>query len=726
MKNLFKNLMLVAVAAMAFTACQNDIDELNAPKRIVNFTANIGGDDTRSGFVDKEDGATFYQSQWDGGEMLFVKAENTEKWPTVDSEGKFSVEFDANDNFATFYSPVASWEYNTSYSTYMPVIPSTQTPRANSVDPAAHILQAQNVSVSGSENISVTFEHAVAYGKMTVNTPADFEIAKVVINLQGVWYGVDKNLTYTINATNVENNTFWFATDVVEVSEMTVEAYNADGDIMAKTVTISEKPLKFDYGHVSTFSVSNLIKEEAPAAPVFTSAYTGSISSYHDFYMYFEDNTNNLEVLQLNPYYAANTDLTFTPGTYYIKSSAYNFYGEEYSTYGGTHLHGGTINISVVDKQYHFEFIDLTDVNGNVVLAYATYTGAVIGLNVPDFRTALTMPEPTAEKTGDLTATISWPSVDNAIGYKVACNCGIDTTTTNTSIDLEFPEYGTHYVFVTALAAEDDANYKNSETAAVELTLKDPNILADYIMDTVVWDESGERFKFTNAALYPSYVYIRFNESDIPGNNSIKVGEYQGAGLSDGTTAVPVGQFTARVGWDMWTIDSWGTFTSSTTVNVSFADNVYTIILTDSTGKTFGYKGMPDGWVAPADSGDEGGETPEPENPGEGGGDEPTEDYTNWNYSAVLDQGTSIVTLTDKSGTGRVIEFTLNEVSITKFYGDTSKQNYFTDVKVDGVAATATAESWFNFYRSGYVYNAEIDMTINGVHYSGIAASFSF
>ena len=71
MKNLFKNLMLVAVAAMAFTACSKDNNDVNAVSKITRyeFTANIA-DDTRSGFAEKEDGATAYKSEWFGNETL--------------------------------------------------------------------------------------------------------------------------------------------------------------------------------------------------------------------------------------------------------------------------------------------------------------------------------------------------------------------------------------------------------------------------------------------------------------------------------------------------------------------------------------------------------------------------------------------------------------------------------------------------------------------------------
>ena len=65
MKNLFKNLMLVAVAAMAFVACSEvsvEVDNL-VKKTIINGTASINTDDTRSGFVGSEtdeNGTTVY------------------------------------------------------------------------------------------------------------------------------------------------------------------------------------------------------------------------------------------------------------------------------------------------------------------------------------------------------------------------------------------------------------------------------------------------------------------------------------------------------------------------------------------------------------------------------------------------------------------------------------------------------------------------------------------
>ena len=240
--------MLVAVAAMAFTACTETNDEVNAnvEKRVFKFVAGFA-DDTRSGFLEKEEGAKAYKSAWDGTEWLKVYADGVaqDDVKIEDAEGHFSVELTGNPTHINVYSPASAWD-----STTEPTIPAEQTPSANSVDPAAHILKAEYVAVNSGV---VTMSHAVAYGKMTVNAPSTFKISYVEVSFKG-------GDVYTIKADNVENNTFWFATKPAEVSEFTVKAYNADGKAVAKIVDVAAagKTLKFNEGRVSTFSVSGL------------------------------------------------------------------------------------------------------------------------------------------------------------------------------------------------------------------------------------------------------------------------------------------------------------------------------------------------------------------------------------------------------------------------------------------------------------------------------------
>ncbi len=826
MKNLFKNLMLVAVAAMAFTACSEDNNEVNnvEKKTVISGVLNIVNDDTRSGFTGSytEDEKTYYQSSWDGGETIkiFVDGVDDPVTTTIDKEGRFEVELDGElpeSFFMTIVSPADSWS-----SKDISTIPAEQTPLANSVDPSAHILKVQNVQVTNGSADAAKMDHQAAYGKMTVNG-VDFDIDHVVVNLKGTYYmNYERECTYTINADNVQNNVFWFTTETFEnVTEFTVTAYDAEGKAVTKTVDVAaaDKTLAFNYGRVSTFSVSGL---EEPAVPMFTSAYASGYNTY-DFTLTFQG--NELSTLVLNPYYIANDDWTITPGTYSFSNSGGAFYTKGYSSYGDTDLYYGTVKISVVNGQYHFEFIKLADQQNNVVLEYATYTGEVEDLNVPDPRTPLATPNVTYSLDGNK-VTLSWEPVEGAVGYRVRdYYYDIDTTTTELTVTAELTEYKWYYIYVSAIAAEDDANNKSSyeteiafehkdprvtlsnptnvvvttdganatiswdkvegadyyqiyyylegdheidvtdSSVTIELgysksvwvyiysmaydtnpaykssissdcyvqviTGRDPNVFADFVYDTLSWNSQYSRFELTGNGNDMTQFYL--NSNDRPGNNSINTRTYTYAG----NTVSNPGEGTFSLRYLLGSGAGSSHYVYDASMSVAFENGQYVILITvidagnsKVVGKTFGYKGMPEGWVAPSAGGDDntgeggddntGGEDPNPEQP-----DVTDEDFTNWNYDAVIDQGSGIVKLTDKSGTGRVVEFKLNEIAIAKFYGDTSKSSHFTDVKVDGVSATATAESWFQFGRSNQFF-VEIDMTINGVHYSGKAASLAF
>ena len=185
MKNLFKNLMLVAVAAMAFTACSQDVNEVNKveKKTVISGVLNIENEDTRSGFTGSytEGDKTFYQSKWDGGETIKIYIDGCGSvFTQVDEEGRFEVVVDGEIPSGTAMyvcSPADAWD-----SQWTPTIPTEQTPCANSVDPAAHILQSLGATVASSM-ITMSPQQA-CYGKMTVNAP-DFEIAKVEVSFNG-------------------------------------------------------------------------------------------------------------------------------------------------------------------------------------------------------------------------------------------------------------------------------------------------------------------------------------------------------------------------------------------------------------------------------------------------------------------------------------------------------------------------------------------------------------
>ncbi len=480
MKKMFRNLMLVAVAAMAFTACTETNDEVNA---VVNttryeFTANIA-EETRSGFAEKEEGATAYKSEWFGDETLKIfvtdyNAYNVETTATINAEGQFSLELtDAPESFfITAVSPAESW-----VSEYTATIPAEQTPLANSVDPKAHLLQAQAVPVSGNSG-DINFTHMAAYGKMTVNG-VDFAIDHVVVDLKGTFYGYDRELSYTINAKNVENNTFWFATEPIDVAEFTVTAYDAEGNSVAKTVDVAAagKTMSFQYGRVGTFSVSGL--EEA-AVPMFTSAAYNGNSGDKVVKLY----SDTLGELWMN-FYGSNSLLSndnwINPGQYGKDNGMY--FGSNYGQYKPVGFsqfltaapNWFTLDVSIVDGKYKFVInADYTNMYDGVVLENATFIGEIPGLGMPDMRTPLATPEVTYELNGK-TLTVSWTPVDGAVGYYVHdYYYDIDTTITDTTLTVELSEYKWYYIYVTALAVADDANVKNSAEAEISFELRDP------------------------------------------------------------------------------------------------------------------------------------------------------------------------------------------------------------------------------------------------------------
>ena len=192
MKNIFKSLMLVAVAAMGI-ACQEKFEENIAPinpnEVVMTITADV--DETRT-YIDE----TNNKVKWSAGDQLKV-IENSAVYrtttaATIDADGKakFAVSFPANTSASEF--------------TYSAVFPATavveddaekidatkikvtvkdqQNATATSFDPQADVLVAKQVVVDAQPTeLNMQFKRLVAMGKMTLeNLPADAKISQVV------------------------------------------------------------------------------------------------------------------------------------------------------------------------------------------------------------------------------------------------------------------------------------------------------------------------------------------------------------------------------------------------------------------------------------------------------------------------------------------------------------------------------------------------------------------
>ena len=581
MKNLFKKLMLVAVAAMAFTACSQDVNEVNKIERVTRyeFTANIA-DDTRSGFAEKEEGATAYKSEWHEGDQVKIFIDGYEPIVAdITTEGNFEFELtDAPESFfMTVVSPAESWS---SQST--PNLPEVQTSGVNSVDAKAHLLQAQNVSVNNGSADAFEMGHQIAYAKMTVNG-VDFAIDHVVVDLKGTFFGYDREYSYTVKANGVDN-TFWFATEPIEVTEFTVTAYDAEGKAVTKTVNVAEagKTMSFNYGRVGTFSVSGL--EVPTVQETYDSTYAYVYQSYGDTdkeIMFVAEDGRGLRI----DFYNVYENNCIVPGTYTFSGSGYMypnwcFYYANVEYYYTTKLDGGQAVVSVEDGQYKIVFTNMS-LGSTVYVEQFTFKGEISGLDIPDPRAKLAAPEVTYD-VNEMVVTLSWNAIEGVEYYSVECDSETieNFTTTETTATITLPAYGAYSFSVAAKVADNNENYRSSDAATVKVVVKDPNAWADYELTNV--SMSGSYVTMTDAN--DNRVTFFMNAADRIGDG-IKLGDYTFVASEDPA----VGTFaTYIVAYDgTW---KYAYQIGSGSMNVAAENGQYKILITID-GVRFGFVG---------------------------------------------------------------------------------------------------------------------------------------
>lgn len=274
MKNLFKNLMLVAVAAMAFVACESNKETATAKAEGTTYTIEVSMDDTRSMFGEMADEA--FPSQWEGNESLNVYLVNYDYYYYEGAVASIKVnESNPKKGYITFTLPdgydyyegedIPAPNYGIFYaaSPAESVIVSTsgvavkwdslkeQTPRENNVDAKAHVVMSryEDTIYSG---MNLSFEHAVAYAKMSISDlPAGVEaIDAVVVKLDG--------MTYTLNTSYTEN--IWFAVKETTPEAATITIVSGDKSF-EKELTLNDK-FAFTTGAVTGFTVDMSVAKE--------------------------------------------------------------------------------------------------------------------------------------------------------------------------------------------------------------------------------------------------------------------------------------------------------------------------------------------------------------------------------------------------------------------------------------------------------------------------------
>lgn len=288
MKKMFRNLMLVAVAAMGLASCQNEsIQEITRPQEVA-MTIIAEADDTRT-VIDEANSRV----NWSEGDALKV-IENSATYRTttainIDSNGKaqFTVAFPANTSDASF-------TYNAIYpadavveddadkvdaAKIKVIVKDQQMPTATSFDPAADILVSKQIETEAQPTeLNMQFKRLVALGKMTLNSlPDEAAIEKVIFTA-----GADDVLAGRnyVNATTGEVSQYGYhgKTNVLTISydepiatrdiyftcnpfEMEagetfkVKAVCGDKSYTREVEIPAGRSLKFTEGNLGTFSV---------------------------------------------------------------------------------------------------------------------------------------------------------------------------------------------------------------------------------------------------------------------------------------------------------------------------------------------------------------------------------------------------------------------------------------------------------------------------------------
>ena len=194
MKNLFKNLMLVAVAAMGFTACEQVGVESVAPVAPeVKMTVIAGMDETRT-YIDEANSIV----KWSEGDQLKVieKSATGISYKTTSSisiendKAKFGVSFtenttDSEFTYNAFYPATAVVEDDAdkrNITKVKVIVQDQQSATATSFDPTADVLVAKQLEFDAQPTeLNMQFKRLVSLGKLTLkNLPDDAKIEKVV------------------------------------------------------------------------------------------------------------------------------------------------------------------------------------------------------------------------------------------------------------------------------------------------------------------------------------------------------------------------------------------------------------------------------------------------------------------------------------------------------------------------------------------------------------------
>ena len=249
--------LLLAIFAITLSvSCQQE-EQFDTPQKVeLTLNANIG--QTRSGFGELNGNA--YPSVWSGKETFnalledgwndYYSASSCTNDGQKGSTAKLKFVFDAplpENGCLYICSPAESISIGNSL--FKVNVPTVQTPETYSVDPKAHILKARVSDVNLNEELDITFEHAVSYGRMTLTNLS--LTGGAMIDYVELTLG---SKTYTLNAIKVIKKVFWFACDNNGyVNNMSITVVDTNGRKYTKSAS---KSIEFKHGEITQFTIN--------------------------------------------------------------------------------------------------------------------------------------------------------------------------------------------------------------------------------------------------------------------------------------------------------------------------------------------------------------------------------------------------------------------------------------------------------------------------------------
>lgn len=288
MKKMMKNLMLVAAAAMGFTACQSGLDEITMrptePEKVTISIVASEAEESRTAI--NEDTQSFVWSEGDQIKVIENSTAVDSEAAVIDENGlaTFAASFTAAEGTHTYnalYPNTAYVSINTNETTIRSNTPSIQKATATSFDPEADLLIAKPIEATQAEAtpLNMQFKRLVAIGKMTFkNLPTDATIDAVTFTApnkaiagrssfnyttgQVIEYGYSNQGSSSITINYAEaiaaNNAVFFTClpcEIVADETFTVSAVCGD-KTYTRTVTMTEgRSLLFTEGDLTTLSV---------------------------------------------------------------------------------------------------------------------------------------------------------------------------------------------------------------------------------------------------------------------------------------------------------------------------------------------------------------------------------------------------------------------------------------------------------------------------------------